>query len=39
MIQSIVEGILNRLIGEYIENLDSKQLNVSVSELPLFHFD
>lgn len=36
MFQGLIESILKKLIGEYVENLDKKSLKVSVSESPLF---
>ena len=30
MFESILESVLNRVLGQYIENLDSKDLSVSI---------
>lgn len=30
MFESILESVINRVLGEYIENLDSKDLSVSI---------
>ena len=35
MFQGLIESILKKLIGEYVENLDKKSLKVSVSQIVL----
>jgi len=38
--ESLVADVLNRFIGEYVENLDSSQLNIGIwgGEYKLVHF-
>lgn len=36
MFQGLIESILKKVIGEYVENLDKKSLKVSVSLTPSF---
>lgn len=34
MFQALLEGVLQRILGEYVEAIDPKKLNLSVSVYP-----